>query len=218
MERNAGDYRRLIGLVTDESEGLYWTPAIRLLTAARPDLLRADGPPSPLLRYIHVREPAGIRWHDMLFDLDWSGPLRDMVLTACCLFNGGPDEEAAEPLLSVPRVDAVLCRLDHTRYVAVLEAMQARRGPYGLACPESGSAREPREGIEYRYTHGGVHGELVDDLHSRIEHDLAVERIRTRLVDQSAPCSSSWKSDPLRHGDSTGEPPDRRVGCLPNLR
>jgi len=182
VERDARDYRRLIGLVTDDSEGLYWTPAIRILTAARPELLRADGPPSPLLRYINVREPAGIRWHDMLLDLDWSGPLRDMVLIAWCLFNGGPDEETNEARLSVPRVDAVLCRLDHTRYVAVLETMQARRGPYGLACPESGSAREPREAVGRRRTYGGLHGESVDDLHSRIEHDLAVERIRTRLV------------------------------------
>lgn len=70
MQGTTEDFRRLADLTENLSgEGLFWAPAIRILLAARPDMLTTR-PASALLPYIDVGKNPGIRFEEMLRELD----------------------------------------------------------------------------------------------------------------------------------------------------
>lgn len=171
MRCTAADFGRLAELAANLSgEGLYWAPALRILVAARPDILNTR-PPSPVLRYIDVNGSGAIRFEEMLHELEWSGPVAEMVKVAWALFNGGrfgePGEQG-EPPITAPRFEEVVSRLDLDNFVAVLDAMRLRKGFYGPPAP---SATRTDAQIE-------------EDAERQVAHDRVVREIRDRLVDQ----------------------------------
>lgn len=97
--------------------------------------------------------------------------------------------ESGEPPITAPTFDEVVCRLDVGNLVAVLEAMQLRKGlngpPFSLPSP----AEEKRE----RLSAGGISGlqaaedlndQIAEDAARQISHDEVVCELRDRLVDQ----------------------------------
>lgn len=171
MRCTAADFGRLAELAANLSgEGLYWAPALRILVAARPDILNTR-PPSPVLPYIDVNGSGAIRFEEMLHELEWSRPVAEMVKVAWALFNGGrfgePGEKKSHRSLRQGSTRSCLgSTLDN--FVAVLDAMRLRKGFYGPPAPPATR----------------TDAQIEEDAERQVAYDRVVREIRDRLVDQ----------------------------------
>lgn len=131
MRRSSNALSDLVDHASQPGQASCWLSALRILLAVERDLLRTDGPPHPVLRYIETPRIEGgrgagrwyIRFDDLLQEQHFTGAQRQAILVAWSLFNGGAPE-AGRPAM----FDDICCRLDAAGYQTVRDAMDIRRG------------------------------------------------------------------------------------------
>lgn len=130
MRRSSNALSDLIDYASQPGQVSCWLSVLRILLAVERDLLRTDGPPHPVLRYIETPRIEGgrgagrwyIRFDELLQEQHFTGAQRQAILVAWALFNGGPKESERGA-----RFDDICCRLDPVNCQAVVDAMDICR-------------------------------------------------------------------------------------------
>lgn len=169
MRRSSIELSELIEHVSEKGQDSYWLSALRILLAVERDLLRADGPPHPLLKYIVTPRMEGdwgtgewgIHFDDLLRERHYTGAQRQAILVAWALFNTGAEEAERHPPF-----DDICCRLDSANYQAVVDAMDIRRG--GSLAP-AGVQPVFAEAVNQERRRAGAVGRILETLEIHLE-------------------------------------------------